>query len=106
MRLAGPAFGKLLAWQAARTSSKTERGSSAAVLTGLRSRVWAEAGNSAGRRAAAMLETDERYRAASAAAVRALELQQREPRVGALTLVQAFDSEFALLVPGTRIEEI
>jgi short subunit dehydrogenase-like uncharacterized protein len=72
----------------------------------LRSRVWAEAGNPAGGRVAAMLETGEGYRAASAAAVRALELQQREPRVGALTPVQAFGSEFASLVPGTRIEEI
>jgi short subunit dehydrogenase-like uncharacterized protein len=106
MRVAGPMLGKLLAWQAARTSSKTERGPSAAAVTGLRSRVWAEAGNSAGRRVAAMLETGEGYRAASAAAVRALELQQREPRVGALTPVQAFGPEFALLVPGTRIEEI
>jgi short subunit dehydrogenase-like uncharacterized protein len=106
MRAAGPSLGKLLAWQAARASSKTERGVSAAAIAGLRSRVWAEAGNAAGARVAVMLETGEGYRAASAAAVRALELQQREPRVGALTPVQAFGSEFASLVPGTRIEEI
>jgi short subunit dehydrogenase-like uncharacterized protein len=106
MRVAGTGLGKVLAWQAARASGKTERVQSAAAIAGLRSRVWAEAGNTAGRRVAAVLETGEGYRAASAAAVRALELQQREPRIGALTPVQAFGPEFALLVPGTRIEEI
>jgi len=48
----------------------------------------------------------EGYRAAAAAAVRAVELQLHEPRVGALTPVQAFGAEFALLVPGTRIQEL
>ena len=106
MRVAGPVLGRLLAWQAARAPGKTGHGPSAAKIAELRSRVWAEAGNSAGRRVAAVLETGEGYRAAAAAAVRALELQQREPRVGALTPAQAFGSGFALLVPGTRIEEI
>jgi saccharopine dehydrogenase (NAD+, L-lysine-forming) len=106
VRVAGPVLGRMLAWQAARTSSNTGRGPSAAAIAGLRSRVWAEAGNAAGGRVAAVLETGEGYRAASAAAVRALELQQREPRVGALTPVQAFGADFALLVPGTRLEEI
>jgi len=106
VRVAGPMLGSLLGWQAARTARTAEREPSAAAIAGLRSRVWAEAGNAAGRRVAAVLETGEGYRAASAAAVRALELQQREPRVGALTPVQAFGSDFALLVPGTRIEEM
>ncbi len=39
-------------------------------------------------------------------AMRAVELQMQEPRVGALTPVQAFGSSFALLVRGTRIQEI
>jgi short subunit dehydrogenase-like uncharacterized protein len=106
MRVAGPVLGRMLAWQAARTSSTAARGPSAAVVAGLRSRVWAEAGNASGGQAVAVLETGEGYRAASAAAVRAVELQQREPRVGALTPVQAFGSDFALLVPGTHIQPI
>jgi hypothetical protein len=53
-----------------------------------------------------VLETGEGYWAAAAAAVRALELQLREPRVGALTPVQAFGADFALLVPDTRIQEL
>ena len=56
-------------------------------------------------RAAATLETGEGYRAA-AAAVRAIELQLREPRRGALTPAQAFGTRFALLVPGTQIREL
>jgi short subunit dehydrogenase-like uncharacterized protein len=72
----------------------------------MRSRIWAEAGNAAGQHVAATLETGEGYRAAAAAAVRALELQLQEPRLGALTPVQAFGPSFALLVPGTHIQEI
>jgi hypothetical protein len=53
-----------------------------------------------------MLETGEGYRAAAAAAVRGVELQLQQARVGALTPVQAFGAEFALLVPGTRIQEL
>jgi hypothetical protein len=68
--------------------------------------VWAEAGDPTGKRAVALLETGEGYRAAAAAAVHALELQLNEPRVGALTPVQAFGADFALLVPGTRIQEL
>ena len=103
MRIAGPLFGKLLTRQAARASNTAVAGPSAAVL---RSRVWAEAGNATGERVAAMLETGEGYHAAAAAAVRALELQLQEPRVGALTPVQAFGGGFALLVPGTGIQEL
>jgi hypothetical protein len=57
-------------------------------------------------RVAAVLETGEGYRAAAAAEVRGLELQLREPRAGALTPVPAFGADFALLVPGTRIQEL
>lgn len=105
MRVAGPLLGQFLAWQAARPSNKPEPSPRAAGITAMRSRVWAEAGNAAGQRVAAMLETGEGYHAGLAAAVRALELQLREPRVGAFTPVEAFGSGFALLVPGTRIEE-
>jgi short subunit dehydrogenase-like uncharacterized protein len=75
-------------------------------MAALRSRVWAEAGNATGARVAARLETGEGYGAAAVAAVRALELQLNEPRAGVLTPVQAFGAGFALLVPGTRIEEL
>jgi saccharopine dehydrogenase (NAD+, L-lysine-forming) len=102
VRLTAPWLGRVLARQGARRSSTAESTSSAA----LRSRVWAEAGDATGTRAAAVLETGEGYRAAAAAAVRALEVQLREPRAGALTPVQAFGSEFALLVPDTRIQEL
>ena len=106
VRLTGPWLGKMLARQGARLSSKVEPASSDAALTTLRSRVWAEAGDTTGTRVVAVLETGEGYRAAADAAVRALELQLLEPRVGALTPVQAFGAEFALLVPGTRIQEL
>jgi hypothetical protein len=52
------------------------------------------------------LETGEGYRAAAVSAVRALELQLHEPRVGALTPVQAFGAGCALLVPGAHIQEL
>ncbi len=106
IRIAGPLLGTFLAWQAARASHRDEPGPSTAAVAGLHSRVWAEAGNAAGRRVAAVLETSEGYRAAAAAAVRALELQLHEPRLGALTPVQAFGADFALLVPDTRIQEL
>jgi short subunit dehydrogenase-like uncharacterized protein len=67
---------------------------------------YAEAGNATGGCVASTLETGEGYRAATVTALRAVELQMQEPRVGALTPVQAFGSSFALLVPGTRIQEI
>jgi short subunit dehydrogenase-like uncharacterized protein len=106
MRIAGPLLGQVLRRQAARTSRKVAFGPSAEAIARLRSRVWAESGNATGQRVAAMLETGEGYHAAAAAAVRALELQLQEPRVGALTPVQAFGADFALLVPGTRIQEL
>jgi short subunit dehydrogenase-like uncharacterized protein len=106
IRIAGPLLGKALTWQAARASNSDEPRPSDAAIAELRSRVWAEAGNARGQRVAAVLETGEGYRAAAVAAVRALELQLREPRVGALTPVQAFGGDFALLVPGTRIQEL
>jgi hypothetical protein len=52
------------------------------------------------------LETGEGYRAAAVSAVRALELQLHEPRVGALTPVQAYGAGCALLVPGAHIQEL
>jgi short subunit dehydrogenase-like uncharacterized protein len=106
MRIGGPLLGRLLAMRAARATNATDLGPSAAAIAALRSRVWAEARNAAGTRVAAMLETGEGSRAAAVAAVRAVELQLQSPRVGALTPVQAFGSGFALLVPGTRIQEM
>jgi short subunit dehydrogenase-like uncharacterized protein len=106
MRIAGPLLGKLLTLQATRASSTAEPGPSAAALEGLHSRVWAEAGHAQGERVAATLETGEGYHAAAAVAVRALELQLQDPRVGAFTPVQAFGASFALLVPGTRIQQL
>ena len=106
MRVAGPVLGRILEWKAARASKSAESSPSAEAIAALRSRVWAEAGNATGERVAAMLETGEGYRAAAVASVRAVELQMQEPRVGALTPVQAFGAGFALLVPGTRIQEL
>jgi short subunit dehydrogenase-like uncharacterized protein len=106
VRVAGPWLGKVLARQGSRRSSKVQTAPSDAAIAALRSRVWAEAGDGMGTTAAAVLETGEGYRAATAAAVRAVELQFGEPRVGALTPVQAFGAHFALLVPGTRIQEL
>ena len=106
MRFAGPLLGKILKWRASRPSNAAEPGPSDAAIALMHSRVWAEAGNSTGKRVAAMLETGEGYRAAASAAVRAVELQLKEARVGALTPVQAFGAGFALLVPGTRIQDL
>jgi len=106
IRIAGPLVGKLLTRQATRASNRDRPGLSAAAIAEMRSRIWAEAGNAAGQRVAATLETGEGYRAAAAAAVRALESQLQAPRLGALTPVQAFGPSFALLVPGTHIQEI
>jgi len=106
MRVAGPVLGRILARTAARTSTPTEPGLSTAALDGLRSRIWAHAADEAGNHAAAMLETGEGYRAAAQSAVHGVESLLSDPRVGALTPVQAFGSGFALLVPNTRIQEL
>jgi short subunit dehydrogenase-like uncharacterized protein len=106
IRLTRPWLGKFLARYGARPSTEREPDAPDAKIAAFRSRVWAEAGDTTGTSAAAVLETGEGYRAAAAAAVRALELQLHEPRIGALTPVQAFGAEFALLVPGTRIQEL
>src|SRR5262245_10906902 len=106
VRLAGPWLGKVLERQGTRQPPKVETAPSEAAIAARRSRVWAAAGNATGTTAAAVLESGEGYRAAASAAVRALELQLRDPRVGALTPVQAFGADFALLVPGTRIQEL
>jgi short subunit dehydrogenase-like uncharacterized protein len=105
MRVAGPLVGKALPLLATRSSTPLPDPQDAS-LDGIRSRAWAEAGDDSGRRVAAMLETGEGYRAAAAAAVRAVELQMSEPRVGAYTPAQAFGAGFALNVPGTTIQEL
>lgn len=104
MRVGSRWVWRLLAWQAARVSARVEPDQSSADIAALRSRAWAEAGDAVGRRVAAMLETGEGYRAAAAAAVRGVELQLHEPRMGAVTPVQAFGAGFAELVPGTQIQ--
>jgi short subunit dehydrogenase-like uncharacterized protein len=105
MRIAGPLLGRLMTRFASRASTKAEAEPTAEAIAAMRSRVWAEAGNERGGRVAAMLETGEGYRAAAAAAVSAMELQLQEPRIGALTPVQAFGASLALRVRGTYIEE-
>jgi short subunit dehydrogenase-like uncharacterized protein len=105
MRVAGPLVGKALPLLAARASTPPPDPQDATV-DGIRSRAWAEAADASGRRVAAMLETGEGYRAAAAAALRAVELQMTEPRVGAYTPAQAFGAGFALRVPGTTIQEL
>jgi len=106
VRVAGPWLGKAIAWRGARIASTPEPPTPDGAASVLRSRVWAEIGDELGTKAAAVLETGEGYRAAAEAAVRSLELQLHEPRVGALTPVQAFGAELALLVPGTHIQEL
>jgi hypothetical protein len=105
IRVAGPVLGRVLAKGAARASTPSDPAESTDPR-GLRSRVWADGGDEAGNHAAAILETGEGYRAAALAATNAVESQLRDPRVGALTPVQAFGRDFALLVPGTRIQEL
>jgi len=106
LRIAGPLLGRLMTLLASRASTKAEPDPTAEAIAAMRSRVWAEAGNEKGGHVAAMLESGEGYRAAAVAAVSALELQLQEPRVGALTPVQAFGAGLALRVPGTRIQEL
>jgi hypothetical protein len=62
--------------------------------------------NDGGQTVVAVLETGEGYRAAAAAAVRAVESLLETPLIGALTPVQAFGADFALAVPGTRIQKL
>lgn len=106
MRIAGPWLGRLLAQRAGRASTRIEPAPSTAAIEALRSRIWADAADEEGHHVAATLETGEGYRAGAAAAVQALEMQLREPRVGALTPVQAFGADFALRVSGTHIQEL
>src|SRR5262245_27253053 len=106
LRIGGPWIGRRLRRQATRASRGPEPGQPEAAVIALRSRVWAEAGDATGTYVAGMLETGEGYRAAADAAVLAVESQLHDRRTGALTPVQAFGVDFALLVPGTRIEEL
>ena len=105
VRATGPWIGKVLARTAGRRSAQASTPSQSAIAA-MRSRIWAEARNDSGQTAAAMLETGEGYRAAAAAAVRAVESLLQAPCIGALTPVQAFGADFALGVPGTQIQQI
>jgi short subunit dehydrogenase-like uncharacterized protein len=106
VRAAGPWMGKVLARTAARRSDEAGPHSLETAIAALRSRIWAEACNDDGQTVVAVLETGEGYRAAAAAAVRAVESLLETPRIGALTPVQAFGDDFALAVPRTRIQEL
>jgi short subunit dehydrogenase-like uncharacterized protein len=106
MRVAGPMLGRILARTAARASRPAGPAESTTAVDALRSRIWAHAADDDGHHAAAILETGEGYGAAAHVAVRAVESQLRDPRVGALTPVQAFGADFALVVPDTRIKEL
>lgn len=106
VRLAGTWIGRVMARTATHRSDDTGSMPPETAIASLRSRIWAEAGNDEGQTATAILETGEGYRAAAAAAVRAVESLLDTPRVGALTPVQAFGADFALDVPGTRIQEL
>lgn len=101
VRLTGPLLATFMGRFGGRRSTASE-----ATAMNLRSRIWAEAGNASGTIAAAMLETGEGYQAAAFVATEAMEQQLREPRIGALTPVQAFGADLALRVPGTRIQEL
>ena len=106
MRVAAPMIGRILAATAARASTSKDTNASPDTVNRLRSRIWAHAADDAGNHAAGLLETGEGYRAAAHAAVNSVELQLRDPRAGALTPVQAFGADFALLVPDTRMQEL
>ena len=106
LRVAGPVIGRLLTWQARRASRPTPASQSLPVNGSFRSRIWAEATNVSGARAGAMLETGEGYQAAAAVAVRALELQLVDRRIGAMTPVQAFGAGLALSMPTTVVTDL
>lgn len=105
MRVGAPVLGRILA-MTARTRTPPPAVTPPAAGNEQRSRIWADAEDDAGNHAAGMLETGEGYRAAAHVAVRAVESQMRDPRVGALTPVQAFGSGFASLAPDTHIQEL
>jgi short subunit dehydrogenase-like uncharacterized protein len=106
IRVAGPMLGRILARTAAHASRPAGPARSSSAVEPLRSRIWAHAVDDEGRHAAAILETGEGYGAAAHVAVRAVESQLRDPRVGALTPVQAFGAGFALVLPDTRIQDL
>jgi short subunit dehydrogenase-like uncharacterized protein len=100
MRIAGRFVGALLSRATASGKSSTD-----AARAGLRSRIWAEAGDGAGKRVVSMLETGEGYQLAAAAAVRAVERLLAERPVGSRTPAEAFGADFALSLPETRITD-
>jgi len=85
VRATGPWIGRVLTLTASRQFGQSSVLSPPTTIAAMRSRVWAEARNDDGQRAAALLETGEGYRATAAATVRAVESLLRSPRIGALT---------------------
>src|SRR5213075_145204 len=73
IRATAPLAGRVLTRIAGRRSGHADTSPAPSTTATLRSRVWAEARNDGGQRAAAMLETGEGYRTAAAVAVRAVE---------------------------------
>jgi short subunit dehydrogenase-like uncharacterized protein len=104
LRWAGRVVGAMMLRRTDKQSSKKPSPKSESAEP--RSRVWAEAGNAAGKRVTSLLETGEGYAHAAMAAVRAVERALAERPVGVLTPAQAFGAEFALSVPGTRITDL
>lgn len=104
VRVAGRLVGKILSRRTA--SGRPGEPAAKAVHADLRSRVWAEAGNRAGRRVVSLLETGEGYSMAATAAVHAVERVLAERPVGSLTPAQAFGAGFALSLPGTSIRDL
>jgi short subunit dehydrogenase-like uncharacterized protein len=101
MRIAGRFVGALLSRSNAGGKPVTD-----AARADLRSYIWAEAGNRAGKRVLSVLETGEGYQLAAAAAVSAVEKLLAERPVGSLSPAQAFGIDFALSLPGTRIKDL
>jgi short subunit dehydrogenase-like uncharacterized protein len=73
------------------------------ATSNLRSYIFAEAGNAAGRHVASVLETGEGYTATAAASVHVMQQLLTQHLVGALIPAQAFGSRFALTLPDTHI---
>lgn len=104
LRVAGPLIGRILLRTSA--ADRTEPSSAKTGTASPRSRIWAEAGNQAGRRVMSVLETGEGYRLAASAAAHAVEQLLTVHPSGSLTPAAAFGVKFALSLPETRIIDL
>jgi short subunit dehydrogenase-like uncharacterized protein len=71
-----------------------------------RSHLWARASRPDGQSQSAWLETSEAYRLTAESAVLAVETTLDRQPVGALSPAQAFGSDFALRIPGTKLTAV